>query len=68
MEDKDRTSTKCQIHTHTHTHTGIHTEWGKSRFTVLSTKNTEFIIVLLFINYCVIFHMNNCKLLWPNPV
>jgi hypothetical protein len=37
-----------KVHTHTHTHTdnrGV----GKSRFTVVSTRNAEFIIVLLFI-------------------
>ena len=27
----------------------------------MSTQNTEFILVLLFIYYCIIFHMNNCK-------
>ena len=38
-----------------------YTGWGKSRFTVVSTKNTEFILVLLFINYYIIFHISNCK-------
>ena len=33
---------------------------GKSGFTVGSMQNTKFILVLLFINYC-IFHTNNCK-------
>ena len=31
---------------------------GRSTFRVVST---EFIFVLLFINYCIIFHTNNCK-------
>ena len=39
--------------------------WGKSRFTVIC--ETEFIFVLLFINYCFIFHMNNCKLPFAPP-
>ena len=33
---------------------------GKTRFTVVSTRNPEFILVLLLINY-IIFHINNCK-------
>ena len=41
--------------------------WGKARFSVLSKQNTEFILVLLFTNYCITFHMNNCKLLLPHP-
>ena len=40
---------------------------GKSRFTVVSTWNTEFILVLLFINYCIIFHMNDCKPTFAPP-
>lgn len=36
------------------------TGWGRSRFTVVSTQNTEFILVLL-INYCTILYTNNCK-------
>ena len=36
-----------------------HTGWGKSRLTVVSMRNTEFILVLLFINYYIVFHMNN---------
>ena len=35
------------------------TGWGKSRLSCEYMK--QFILVLLFINYCVIFHMNNCK-------
>ena len=30
-------------------------------FTVMSMQNTEFILTLLFINCCTIFHMNNYK-------
>ena len=37
-----------------------YTGWGKSRFIVVSTQNTKFIFVL-FIHYCIIFHVNNCK-------
>ena len=33
---------------------------GKSRFTIVSMWNTEFIFVSLFINYCSNFHMNDC--------
>ena len=36
-----------------------YTRWGKGRFRVVSTQNTEFILVL-FINY-IIFYINNCK-------
>ena len=36
------------------------TWYGKSRFTVVSLQNTEFILALLF-NYCIIVHTNNCK-------
>ena len=39
----------------------IYTKCGKTRFTVVSEQNTEYILVLLFINYCVIFHISNCK-------
>jgi hypothetical protein len=48
-------STYIYTYTHTHTHTHIYiyiyiyTGVGKSRFTVVSTRNTEFILVLLFI-------------------
>ena len=34
----------------------------ESRFTVVSMQNTEFTLVLLFINYRTIFYMNSCKL------
>ena len=39
----------------------MNTQWGKRRFTVVNVRNTQFILVLLFNNYCIIFHMNNCK-------
>ena len=39
----------------------IYTRWGKRRFIVVSMQTTEFILVLLFINYCIIFHTKNCK-------
>ena len=38
-----------------------YTGWSKSRFTVVTTWNTEFILPLVFINYCLIFHANYCK-------
>ena len=34
--------------------------WGRSRFTAVICE-TQFILVLLLINYCILFHMNNCK-------
>ena len=42
-----------------------YTGWGKSRFTVVSTWNTEFIPASFF-NYC-IFHMNKCKPTFAPP-
>ena len=45
----------------------IYTGLGKYRFTVLSTQNTEFILVLLCINYCIIFRMNICKATFASP-
>ena len=33
----------------------------------MSTQNTEFILVLLFINYCIIFHANNSKPTFSPP-
>ena len=36
----------------------MYTGWGKSRLTVVSMQNTEFIPVLSFVNYCIVFHMN----------
>ena len=38
-----------------------YTGFGKSWFTVVNMGNTEFILVLLFISCCIIFHVNNCK-------
>ena len=43
-----------------------HTGWGKSTFTIVSTWNTGFILVL-FINYCIIFHINNYKPTFAPP-
>ena len=34
-----------------------YTGWGKSNFIVVC--ETEFILVLLFIIYCIVFHMND---------
>ena len=41
---------------------------GQSRFAVVSRQNTEFILVLSFMNHCIIYHANNCNLLPPHPV
>ena len=41
---------------------------SNNRFTVASMWNTEFILVSLFINYCIIFHMNNCKPVLPHQL
>ena len=41
---------------------------GQSRFTFVSMRNTEFILVLLFIHYCIASHTNNCNLLLSHPV
>ena len=39
----------------------LYAGWGKSRLTVVSRK-PEFILVrVLFVNYCIIFHVSNCK-------
>ena len=35
-----------------------YTAWGKSRFTVVSMQNRVYSCI---INYCIIFHTNNCK-------
>ena len=45
----------------------VYTGVGKSRFTVLNTQTTAFILILSFINYCINFHMN-CKPTLPSPV
>ena len=34
---------------------------------VVSTQDTEFILVLLLISYCIIFHANNCKPIFASP-
>lgn len=46
-------------------HSLLSSGWSKSRFTVVSTQNTGFILVLLFIN-CIFFHRNNGNLLYPS--
>ena len=33
----------------------------------MSEQDTEFTLVLLFINYCIIFHVNNCKPTFASP-
>ena len=43
------------------------TGWGKNRFTVVNTQNTEFILALVCISYCIIFHMNICKPIFVPP-
>ena len=45
----------------------LSTEWGKNKFTIVSMWNTEFILVLLFINYC-IFSIQTVNLLLHHPV
>ena len=45
-----------------------YTGWGKSRFTVVSMWNAKFTLVLLFFNYRIIFHTNNCKPTFAYPV
>ena len=40
---------------------------GRSRFTIVSMQTTGFILVLLLIHYCIIFHTNNCKPTWATP-
>ena len=45
----------------------IYTGWDKSRFTVVSTWNTEFTFALLFISHCIIFCMNKCKPTFTPP-
>ena len=41
---------------------------SKSRFTVVSMWDTGLILVLLFIDYWIIFHTNNCKAAFAHPV
>ena len=41
-------------------------EWGKNKFAVVSTQN-RVIFLLLFINYCITFHTNNCKPVFEPP-
>ena len=50
------TEPTCYTHTHTHTQGG-----GKvGRLTGMSMQNAGFILVL-FVNYCIIFHANNSE-------
>ena len=42
------------------------TGWGKVGLQ-LEVYETEFILVLLHINYCIIFHTNNCKPTFAPP-
>ena len=51
-----------------HTRTHKYARLDKSKFTVVSMQNTELILVLLFNNYCIIFHTNNCKPTFAHPV
>lgn len=45
----------------------INTGLGKSRFTVVRRQNTEFVLILKFINYCIMFHADNCKPILAPP-
>ena len=40
---------------------------GQKWFTVVSTQNTEFILVFLFLNYYINFHSNACNPPFPQP-
>ena len=42
-------------------------EWGKRRFIVVSAQNTEFILIFLFINCCIIFYTSNYKSAFALP-
>ena len=44
-------------------HVGV----GKSRFTVVSTQNTELFLYYYFFLYYIVFHTNNCKLTFAYP-
>ena len=44
-----------------------YTGWGKSRFIVVSMQNTDFILILLLVNYYIIFCENNCKSTFAPP-
>ena len=41
---------------------------GKSRLTVVTMGNTEFILILLVINYCITYLYSNCKSTLLTPV
>ena len=51
------------MYTHTHTHTQDVAEVG-SQFWVCEI---QFVLVLVFIDYCIIFHTNNCKPTFAPP-
>ena len=53
------------IYIHLYLHTHRNAGWGKRRFTVEYMK--QFIFVLLFVNYCIIFHTNNYKPTFAPP-
>ena len=43
------------------------TGWGKSRFIIVNMQNTELILLFVLNNYCVVFHMSNCKFTFAQP-
>lgn len=55
------------IHTYIYVYIYIYSELAKI-FLQLWVHKTAFIILLLFINYGFMFHMNNCKLILVHPV
>ena len=58
---------KIVFFTHIYIYMYIHTGWGKSRFPVMTMRNTEFILVLLFTDY-VLFSVPTTVNLLPHPV
>lgn len=46
-------------------YTVIYTKWAKSRFTVINIH--KFILVLLFVNNYIIFHVSHCKPTFAHP-
>ena len=51
------------IHTHTHTHTHL----VEQKYVYSHEYAKQFFHTLLCINYCIIFHMNNCKCTFAKP-
>ena len=43
-----------------------YTQWRKGGLTVVSTEHAECVLMLLLLNYCTIFRMNNCKPTLPH--